>query len=146
MRSDDGQRGFRVHVRLPGPLVSHRQAEKAPLLGSGFVVYIQQMDRWIDSLVKLLSTILSFQELIMDLFLLVGLASIISAVYVLLLLFSLTARSLFLKKIGLIPCADGVAPCAKMNGMRRGRRFAWVARVSPLHLFIFLHVDQLASC
>lgn len=98
MRSDDGQRGFRVHVRLPGPLVSHRQAEKAPLLGSGFVVYVQQMDRWIDSLVKLLSTILSFQELIMDLFLLVGLASIISAVYVLLLLFSLTARSLFFKK------------------------------------------------
>uniref|UniRef100_A0A0E0G6M3 Uncharacterized protein n=2 Tax=Oryza nivara TaxID=4536 RepID=A0A0E0G6M3_ORYNI len=25
---------------------------------------------------------------------------------------------------------DGVAPCAKMNGMRRGRRFAWVARAS----------------
>jgi len=49
--SDDGHRGLGVHVRVLGPPVPHRQAEKAPLLGS-----------WLDSSTDSIFAMLLSQE------------------------------------------------------------------------------------
>lgn len=48
--SDDCQRGVRVNVPVLGPTVPRRQAQKAPLLGSGFVYVV---DPWISNWILL---------------------------------------------------------------------------------------------
>ena len=104
--SEDSHRGLGVHFRLLGPPVPHRQAEKAPLLGSrldsfsGFCLPCcclkSHRCRWF----------------------LVG----FNYFYLCnnLVVHEILCGCTFLYLIWFL-CADGVVPCAKMNRVRRGR-------------------------
>ena len=104
--SEDSHRGLGVHVRVLGPPVPHRQAEKAPLLGS-------RLDSLADSVLP--CCCLKSHGCC---WFLVG----FNYFYLCnnLVVHEILCGCTFLYLIWFL-CADGVVPCAKMNRVRRGR-------------------------